>query len=74
MSLCARLRTWIARRPPPLAVTSSSPGAHAPRLPTVKVLVIVEGVHDIEFLRRISVILHAANPRLADLADMGAPG
>jgi hypothetical protein len=33
----------------------------------LKLLVVVEGVHDIEFLRRISGMLHAHEPRLPDL-------
>lgn len=37
---------------------------------TLKLLVIVEGVHDIEFLRRISAMLHAHEPTLPDLAAM----
>ena len=34
------------------------------------VLVVVEGPNDIEFLRRISALLHHDDPRLPDLADM----
>lgn len=33
-------------------------------------LVVVEGPNDIEFLRRISAILHRDDPRMPDLADM----
>ena len=36
----------------------------------VRVLVLVEGMHDIEFLRRISLVLREADPRLPDLAQM----
>jgi hypothetical protein len=35
-----------------------------------QVLVVVEGSNDIEFLRRISSILHRDDPSLPDLADM----
>lgn len=35
-----------------------------------QILVIVEGTNDIEFLRRISAILHREDTRLPDLADM----
>jgi hypothetical protein len=36
----------------------------------VRVLLVVEGTNDIEFLRRISRILHAHDPSLPDLGDM----
>jgi hypothetical protein len=36
----------------------------------VRVLVVVEGTHDIKFLRRISALLHSAHPALPDLAAM----
>ncbi len=36
----------------------------------VRVLVVVEGAHDIEFLTRISTLLHSAHPTLPDLAAM----
>ncbi|MCA9005071.1 MAG: hypothetical protein KDA70_07325 [Planctomycetaceae bacterium] len=36
----------------------------------VRVLVVVEGAHDIEFLTRISTLLHTAHPTLPDLAAM----
>ncbi|MGO9115288.1 MAG: ATP-dependent endonuclease [Thermoguttaceae bacterium] len=35
-----------------------------------QVLVVVEGPNDVEFLRRISAILHRDDPSLPDLADM----
>ena len=35
-----------------------------------KILVVVEGPNDIEFLRRISTILHADDPQIPDLAEM----
>ena len=37
---------------------------------SLKLLVVVEGVHDIEFLRRISAMLHAHEPTLPDLGSM----
>jgi hypothetical protein len=40
----------------------------------VRVLVVVEGTHDIEFLTRISVLLHAEQPTLPDLAAMEGNG
>lgn len=40
----------------------------------VRVLVVVEGINDIEFLRRISRMVHADDPALPDLADMEAEG
>ena len=36
----------------------------------VRILVVVEGAHDIEFLTRISTLLHSAHPTLPDLAAM----
>ncbi|WP_299469100.1 hypothetical protein [uncultured Gimesia sp.] len=36
----------------------------------MRVLVVVEGTHDIKFLRRISTLLHAKHPTLPDLAGM----
>lgn len=40
----------------------------------VKILVIVEGINDIEFLRRISRIVHADDASLPDLAQLEADG
>jgi len=40
----------------------------SPTLP--RIFVVVEGQNDIEFLRRMSIMLHAADPRLPDLAAM----
>ena len=40
----------------------------------VRVLVVVEGINDIEFLRRISSMLHAHDPSLPHLADMEQRG
>jgi hypothetical protein len=36
----------------------------------LRIIVLVEGQHDVEFLRRISGILHAADPGLPDLTAM----
>ncbi len=41
---------------------------------TVAVLVVVEGIHDVEFLRRTSAMLHAAEPGVADLDQMQRDG
>jgi hypothetical protein len=38
----------------------------------VKVLVVVEGINDVEFLRRISRMIHVDDPSLPDLAAMEA--
>ncbi len=35
-----------------------------------QVIIVVEGQNDIEFLRRMSAILHATDPRLPDLGEM----
>ena len=44
-------------------------------MPTgVRVLVVVEGINDIEFLRRISRIVHADDESLPDLAQLEAGG
>tara|TARA_R100001163_G_C4999906_1_gene149436 strand:- start:105 stop:710 length:606 start_codon:yes stop_codon:yes gene_type:complete len=40
----------------------------------VRVLVVVEGTHDIEFLTRISTLLHAEQPALPDLEAMEGSG
>ena len=58
----------------PVALLLRSLAAYLrPRLPPptpARVLVVVEGPNDIEFLRRISAILHRGDPSLPDLADM----
>lgn len=58
-------------RPPPPAVSQQPPGPvarHAGRTPAV--LIVVEGTNDIQFLRRISTMLHADSPSLPDLVVM----
>lgn len=62
----ARLMPWMrslvaCRRRPSLSSVASVPR---------KTLVVVEGPNDIEFLRRISAILHREDTRVPDLADM----
>ncbi len=42
----------------------TSPASHLP------VLLVVEGPHDVEFLRRISRMLHAHDPELPDLGSL----
>jgi hypothetical protein len=42
--------------------------------PEPRLLVVVEGTHDVEFLRRISAMLHAVEPNLPDLADLERRG
>jgi hypothetical protein len=63
MSLCARLRAWLARRPPPSAASRGP-----------KAIVVVEGAYDIAFLKRISAMLHHHDPELPDLAAMESRG
>jgi hypothetical protein len=41
---------------------------------TVRLLVVVEGINDIDFLRRVSRILHRNDAALPDLADMESTG
>lgn len=65
-SLCARLRAWLRGRAPEAALVKGSAG---PRL-----LVVVEGPHDIEFLRRLSAILHVHDPGTPDLARLERQG
>ena len=65
-SLCARLWTRLRSRAAKAASVKGSPG---PRL-----LVIVEGPHDIEFLKRISAILHERDPRIPALAALERQG
>ena len=59
----ARLFTWIPIRPRVRHLRSASQD-------DLKLLVVVEGVHDIEFLRRISAMLHAHESELPDLGAM----
>ena len=42
--------------------------------PFVPVLIIVEGVHDVEFLRRLTASLHLADPSIPDLATWEQAG
>jgi hypothetical protein len=51
------------------------PGPRSPvQRPQARIVVVVEGVHDIEFLSRISRILHSEDPRLPDLGMMEQAG
>ena len=71
MLLPARLRAWLLRR----RKTASNRTAKPPPLGRhPRILVVVEGPHDIEFLKRISSILSADNPTLPDLAVMERRG
>ena len=56
---------WLARTARSLAAVVRPPQPALPRI-----LVVIEGPNDIEFLRRISAILHREDPSLPDLADM----
>ncbi len=79
MSLFDRWRRWSSAgwgQPPtprvPSAAAATGGGPDPPRpefrpAPCHPVLVIVEGRHDAEFLRRISTRLHAADPSLPNL-------
>ncbi|HEV7226422.1 MAG TPA: ATP-dependent endonuclease [Pirellulales bacterium] len=60
-SLWAALRASVSRRPPPAACRD-------------KLLVVVEGKHDVEFLRRVSRILHADDAHLPDLSELEQRG
>jgi putative ATP-dependent endonuclease of OLD family len=59
-SLWAALRAQIARGRPDIS--------------SRKVLVVVEGKHDVEFLRRVSTALNGADASLPDLAQMEGAG
>ena len=61
----------IAQLPAPMRTKVRSPTRSAT---TVAVLVVVEGIHDVEFLRRTSAMLHAAEPGVADLDQMQRDG
>lgn len=61
MSIRARLRALLLRCPPTRPSSNSAP-----------ILVVVEGPHDIEFLKRISRILSSHDSDLPDLARMEA--
>lgn len=66
MPLYARLRAWLRLR------RSRSPTESPQSRP--RVCVVVEGPHDIEFLRRISATLHTSDGRLPDLWAMERRG
>ena len=53
---------------------SSVPGRQLASTDMVRILLVVEGTNDIEFLRRISGLLHAHNSSLPYLADMEQRG
>ena len=53
----------FCHQPPDSIATSARP-----------VLVLVEGVHDVEFLSRISTIMHREDPRLPDLPALSTQG
>ncbi len=61
--------TWLAR-----AQRSLTAFLRPPSLTQPQVLVVVEGPNDIEFLRRISSMLHRDDHRLPDLADIERQG
>ncbi len=63
MSHFAWLGDWLVRRPPPSSISVSP-----------KLLAVVEGVHDITFLKHISAILHGHDPKLPNLAAMESRG
>lgn len=54
--------------------TSSVSTRQAPTTDLVRILLVVEGTNDIEFLRRTSALLHADDPSLPHLADMEQQG
>jgi hypothetical protein len=66
MSLRARLRAWFVRRPQAAQAQRPCSGR--------RILVVVEGPHDIEFLKRISTVLRGHEPSLPDLATMERQG
>ncbi len=66
----ALLREWCRRG----RRTASSHNGLPPPKNRPRVLVVVEGPHDIEFLRRISAMLAADDPSLPDLAAMQRRG
>lgn len=51
-----------------------SPSKQTTTVSEPRLLVVVEGTHDVDFLRRISAILHAADPSLPDLTDLERRG
>jgi len=57
-----------------LAVSLKTLLTHSLPAPLPGILVVVEGQNDVEFLRRISRILHAEDPVLPDLVDMERQG
>jgi hypothetical protein len=67
MPLRALLRAWLSRRPH--SRHSPHEQSKEPTHRTRPLLVVVEGPHDIEFLKRISLILSAHDRRLPDLVQ-----
>jgi hypothetical protein len=70
MSLYARWRARLARCLKLNLFVQRRFGRHLSARDTLKLLVVVEGSHDIEFLRRISAMLHAHEPEFPDLGAM----
>jgi len=72
MSLRALLRAWLPERP---YFQYPSRKRHPRSSPLASpLLLVVEGPHDIEFLKRISVILSVHDPHLPDLVSMERRG
>jgi len=69
-TLLLRLSQWCSAKLPPQAYCS---GAHSKESRT-PLLIVVEGPHDVEFLRRVSAILHRHDAKLPDLARAEAAG
>lgn len=70
MSHYARWRAHMLRLFTPIPFLARIRDRRPSSQDTPKLLVVVEGGHDIEFLRRISAMLHAHEPTLPDLAAM----
>lgn len=69
----ARLLARLTSRLPPAPI-SHSPSSHLDLPSSARVLVVLEGLNDIEFFRRASTLLHAADPQIPDLAGMERQG
>ena len=74
MSFCARLWARLLHRQTPTAISPRTTSDHLPADSGPRIFVVVEGRHDIEFLRRISAMLHTHDARLPDLGAMERRG
>ena len=54
--------------------SAGAPPVSAGRQPAVRLIIVTEGGYDVQFLKRISRILHADNPQIPDLRSLEQSG